>query len=99
VARDWDPENVFDVFGNEEVRRILAFADQRPMSAEELAERLAVSQPTVYRRIDEEGNHYKVYETTLEQICFEVESGGFDVNIELRRDVVGEPDGGTGRRE
>lgn len=103
MAREWDPKNVFDVFGHEEIRRILALADEEAMSAEELAERLSVSQPTVYRRInvcqeygllseetriDEEGNHYKVYETTLERISFEVDSGGFDVSIELRRDVL-----------
>ncbi|MUW14815.1 helix-turn-helix domain-containing protein [Halorubrum sp. CBA1125] len=102
MAKEWDPETVFDVFGREEIRRILALADEEPMSAEDLAARLSVSQPTVYRRIDvcqeydllaeetridEEGNHYKVYETTLERICFAVESGGFDVNIELRREI------------
>lgn len=103
VGNEWDPETVFDVLGSKEVRRILAFADARPMSARELAERLDASKPTVYRRvnvcleydllsedtrIDEEGNHYKVYETNLQRICFEIDDGGFDVTISLRRDLV-----------
>jgi DNA-binding transcriptional ArsR family regulator len=103
VGREWDPENVFDVLGSEEVRRILALADVQPMSAGELADHLDASQPTIYRRvnacqeydllaedtrIDEEGNHYKVFETTLERVCLEIDDGGFDVTISLRRDLV-----------
>ncbi|MUW14500.1 HTH domain-containing protein [Halorubrum sp. CBA1125] len=52
MAKEWDPETVFDVFGREEIRGILALADEEPMSAEDLAARLSVSQPTVYRYID-----------------------------------------------
>lgn len=94
---------MFDVLGSEEVRRILALADVRPMSAEEFAEHLEASQPTVYRRvnacqeydllaeetrIDEDGNHYKVFRTNLERVCLEIDDGGFDVTVSLRRDLV-----------
>jgi len=103
VGNEWDPEDVFEVLGNEHVRQILALADVRPLSADELAEHTDASLPTVYRRvdvlqeydmireetrIDDEGNHYKVYETALEQVCFEVANGGFTVNVELREDLV-----------
>lgn len=103
VGNEWDPETIFDVLGSREVRRILALADVEPRSARELAERLDASQPTVYRRVnvcqeydllaettrvDEEGNHYKVYETNLRRVCFEVEDGGYDVTISLRQDLV-----------
>jgi len=109
VTNDWDPETLFDVLGSEEVRRILALADREPTSAGELADRLDVSQPTVYRRldaceaydlvergttIDDEGNHYQVYETNLERLCYVVDDGGFDVHVELRQDVVDGDDGG-----
>lgn len=103
MAKEWDPETVFDVLGSKAVRRILALANVQPMSAHELADHLDASQPTVYRRInvcqeydllaedtriDEGGNHYKVYETNLRRICFEIEDGGFDVTMELRHDMV-----------
>lgn len=101
--RDWDPETVFDVLGSELARRILALGEIKPCSAEELADYCDASKPTVYRRlnvlqeydllvdrraIDDEGNHYKTYETALESICFAVEAGRFEVDIELERDLV-----------
>lgn len=103
VSADWEPETVFDILGDEEARRILAAADVEPVSAGELADGLDVSEATVYRRVDacteydllaertrvdDSGNHYTVYETTLQRACVEIESGGYDVNIELRRDLV-----------
>lgn len=101
--KEWNPENVFDVLGSERARHILALASVEPMSADDLAEGCDTSLPTVYRRvdalqeydllreevkIDADGNHYKTFETTLERICFEVEDGGFDIQIELQRDLV-----------
>lgn len=103
VTSEWNPQNVFDVLGSEEVRRILAFADDGPVSAQELADRLDASQPTIYRRInvceeydllteatrvDDEGNHRKVYQTNLQRACIEVADGGYDVTISLRHDLV-----------
>lgn len=101
--RDWNPETIFDVLGSELARRILALAAIRPFSAEEFAEHCDTSKPTVYRRlnvlheydllverraIDDEGNHYKTYETALESIRFAVEEGRFAVDVELTRDLV-----------
>lgn len=103
MSRDWDPETVFDVLGSEDVRRILAVANLEPVSVQQLADGLDVSEPTLYRRInvcqeydllvedtrvDEDGNHYKVYETTLERATFELDGGAFEVDLELRRDLV-----------
>lgn len=107
MASDWDPETVFDVLGSEEVRKILALTNVSPKSAQELANHLDISRPTVYRRVntcqeydllredtelDEEGNHRKVYHASLERITFELDDAGFDVNIELRRDPVEDED-------
>lgn len=101
--KEWEPESVLDVFGSEYARQILALASVEPMSAEELAEHCDVSLPTIYRRvnalleydllqeeteIDADGAHYKVFETNLKRICFEVEDGGFAIDIELEQDVV-----------
>jgi DNA-binding transcriptional ArsR family regulator len=103
VPSEWDPETVFDVLGNEHARQILALASVKPVSADELAAHTDASQPTVYRRVnvlkeydmlaeqrtlDEEGNHYKTYRTSLEEACFAVEDGGFTVEVEHRRDLV-----------
>ncbi|MBX0296103.1 winged helix-turn-helix domain-containing protein [Haloarcula nitratireducens] len=103
MSRDWEPETIFEVLGSEDVRRILAVANVDPVSVPALAEVLDASEPTVYRRVnvcqeydllredtrvDGDGNHYKVYETTLERVCFELDGGGFEVDLELRRETV-----------
>jgi DNA-binding transcriptional ArsR family regulator len=114
VSADWEPETVFDILGDEEARQILAAANVKPLSARDLAEGLDVSEATVYRRVtacteydlltegvqvDDDGNHYNVYETNLKRACFEIDGGGYDVNIELRQDLVDQFDdfwGGLG---
>ncbi len=103
VDRDWDPETIFDVLGSEAVRRVLAAANLEPVSVQQLADGLDASEPTIYRRVDvcqeydllteatrvdEDGNHYKVYETNLERVCLELDGAGFAVNLELRREFV-----------
>lgn len=103
--REWDPETVFEVLGSELVRRILALAEMHPCSADQIAEYCDASKPTVYRRlnvlqeydllverhaVDDDGTHYKTYETALESICFRVEEGRFEVDIELTRDLIDE---------
>nr|WP_264474849.1 helix-turn-helix domain-containing protein [Salinirubrum litoreum] len=103
VSKEWEPENVFDVFGSERARQILVLASVEPVSAEEIADRLDTSLPTVYRRvnamveydllaedtaIDADGHHYTTYETKLQELCVEIEEGGFTIDIEYRRDLV-----------
>lgn len=103
MTKEWEPETIFDVIGSEYARQILALGSHEPMSADELADRCGTSLPTVYRRvnalleydllqeesrIDAEGNHYKEFETNLRRICFEVDAGGFDIDIQLRHDMV-----------
>jgi len=103
VSKEWDPDTLFDVFGSESARNILALASVEPMSAHELADHLDISEPTVYRRlnvlqnydlvaedtrIDDDGNHYKTYETNLERVAFEIDEGEFVVDVRLKRDLV-----------
>ncbi len=98
--KEWTPSDVFDVFGDALARRILVLASDRPRSADDLAERLSVSRPTVYRRvnalvdydllrvrprIDGRGNHYQSYETTLRRVTFEIDDGGYNIDIAMRR--------------
>lgn len=102
MSDGWDPDNVMDVFGNEYARQILALASVEPVAAEDIAEVLDASLPTVYRRVnvlleydllkertqvDEDGHHYQTFETSLKRVSFEVEDGGIDIDLELRRDL------------
>lgn len=101
--KEWSPESVFDLFGDDLVRRILVLASDRAVSADDLDEHLEASRPTIYRRlnalldrdllvehqeIDERGNHYKSFETALERVSFAIEDGGYDIDLELRRGLV-----------
>lgn len=101
--KEWDPETVFDLLGCPTARRILALGAVQPCSAEEVSAHCEASKPTVYRRlnvltdhdllverpaVDDQGTHYKTYETALDEVRFAVESGGFAVDIALTRDVV-----------
>lgn len=103
MSKEWDPETIFDVLGSEHARKILALSSREPMDADALAEQCDTSLPTVYRRvnalqeydllqeethIDADGNHYKTFQTNLQRICFEVNDGGFDIDIALRRDLT-----------
>lgn len=103
MTSQWDPDGVFEVLASEDSRRILAAASVRALSAQELERICDVSLPTIYRRInvlldyellseeqfvDSEGKQYKQYTTDLEEVHIEIEDGGFNVSIEVRRDTV-----------
>nr|WP_303647829.1 helix-turn-helix domain-containing protein [Haloarchaeobius amylolyticus] len=96
---------MFDVFERETARRILALTSVEPLSAQALVDRCDASEATVYRRIDvleeydllesrpkvdEGGNHYEVYETNLDSVCFELRDGGFTIDVSYRRELVDE---------
>lgn len=102
MSKDWDPNSLFEVFGDELVRQILVVADEQPISAETIAEHSEVSLPTVYRRlntleeldllrerthVDSDGNQYREYETTLQRVSFEINDRSFDVDIRVRNDI------------
>lgn len=101
--KEWAPSDVFDVFGDSLARRILVLASERRVSADELAEQLDVSRPTIYRRVnaltdydllteqqqlDVDGNHYRTVETTLKQIAFEIDDGGYNVSLQMRQSLA-----------
>ena len=103
AEKEWDPGTVFDVFGDELARRLLVLASDRPVAADDLAEQLEVSEPTVYRRVNalleydllsehqevaDDGNHYKTFETALKRASFEIEAGGYNIDLELRQSLV-----------
>lgn len=102
MSKEWDPDTLFDVFGDELARHILVLASEGALSAEELAEHCDASLPTIYRRVDtleeidllqarmhvdSEGNQYRQFQTALKRVGFTLDSGGIDVEIGLRRDL------------
>lgn len=103
MTNQWDPDGIFEVLASQDSRRILAAASVRPLSAQELEQVCDASLPTIYRRInvlldyellseeqvvDSDGKQYKQYTTDLKGIHIEVEDGGFNVNVEVRKDAV-----------
>lgn len=101
--KEWAPSDVFDLFGDSLARRILVLASDRPLSADDLAHQLDVSRPTVYRRInalmdydlvrerqqiDAKGNHYQLFETTLQRITFEIDNGGYNIDLTMRQSLA-----------
>lgn len=78
--KEWEAENIFDLFGDTLARHILVLTSRIPMAADELADYLDVSHPTIYRRINTlqnydllekefqitaDGHNDKTFETTL----------------------------------
>lgn len=101
--KQWEPTNVFDVFGDRLARRVLVLTSERPLSVDALSEHLDASPPTIYRRVntlieydlvtsqqqvDENGHHYRTFETTLKRIAFEIEDGGYNIDVQMRRSLV-----------
>lgn len=103
--KQWEPTNIFGVFGDQLARQILVLTSERPMSADDLSDHLDASPPTIYRRIntlieydlmksqqqvDQNGHHYQTFKTTLKQIAFEIEDGGYNIDVQMRRSLVGQ---------
>lgn len=103
VSKEWSPETVFDVLASDEARKILAVASVESVSAKELADVLAASEPTIYRRldvlqeydfvraeqqIDDRGHHYKTYSTSLHRIEMTIEEGTFNIDIKIEQDLI-----------
>lgn len=101
--KEWDPADLFDVFGDHLARQILVLASEQPVSAQDLATELNVSEPTIYRRVnaladydllaeqqqlDSEGNHYRTVETTLQKLELEIEDGGYNINLQVRQSLT-----------
>ena len=101
--KEWRPDNILDVFGDSVTRAILVIASERSVRVPDVADRLDVSDPTVYRRIDplveanllkehrridRDGNQHKEYETILEEVTFAIEDGSYTVDIQVDQDLT-----------
>lgn len=101
--KEWCPSNLLDVFGDPIARATLVIANQEPVAVKEVADRLGVSDPTIYRRIDplveanllkvhhridQDGNQHKAYETLLDEATFKIEGRGYEVDIQVKQDIA-----------
>lgn len=96
MDEDRSIEEILDTIGDQQARRLLAEVSRESQSAKELAEKLDVSQATVYRRIDmlkehdlvteqtlvaDDGNHYQVYECNFNSTVISLDDDQYDVRI------------------
>ena len=94
-----DPAAIAGLVEDDCARTILVAAREEAMSVTELARRCEVSEPTVYRRleellehdlveesvrIDEGGHHRNVYRATLDRVAFDVDADGVSVELSHR---------------
>ncbi|MFH5843396.1 helix-turn-helix domain-containing protein [Haladaptatus sp. CMAA 1909] len=101
MSKDIDPATLFALLDDEYARHILAHLNDKPMSAKTLSERCDASPPTIYRRIDrlkccgllaeetrldENGNHYAVYESRFHSLGVRIVDGEFTVDLSRRED-------------
>jgi DNA-binding transcriptional ArsR family regulator len=95
-------EEILDTLGDRHARRVLAAVEGGSRSADEIASRLDLSLPTVYRRLEtltehdlvddrtlvaDDGNHYKVYDCAFESTVVSLEDGAYEVRVFRRDDV------------
>ncbi|WP_247001426.1 ArsR/SmtB family transcription factor [Halosolutus gelatinilyticus] len=89
-------EEILNTIGDKHARTVLASISREPGSAKELAERLDLSQPTIYRRLEllaendlikdrtlvaDDGNHYKEYRCNFNSTVISLEDDEYDVRI------------------
>lgn len=98
-----NPEALADLLGDDCVRTILVEAKREPCSAEELSDRAGVSEPTVYRRLEQlreydlvtedvepvtDGKNFSVYRTKLDGIELELTEDGFEITVSRREQMA-----------
>lgn len=103
AEKEWSPGSILDVFGDRIARATLVLASGQPVTVQDLADQLDVSDPTIYRRIDplvdanllrerqridDDGNQPTEYETMLEAVTFAVETSGYTIDIQVRQDLA-----------
>lgn len=97
-------EEVAALLEDETVRTILEETSTEPMSAQTLSERCDVSEPTIYRRIEdlracdlvveqtrpdpEGGHHRQVYAPNLDRVTVDLTDGDLSIAIQRRETMA-----------
>lgn len=99
MSDDRDVAAIATLLADECTRTILTATTTEPMSADALSERCDVSTQTIYRRLNElgehdliaerlrvdaDGHHYKVYSATLDRVAISLTDEGFDCRLTRR---------------
>lgn len=97
-----DEGALFGALEDETTRKILAYTAEEARSAKDLDEQINVTQTTIYRRLeqlsedglvedslelDESGNHYKTYQSTISHVEVDIESDGITASVEWREEI------------
>ncbi|WP_129114511.1 transcriptional regulator [Halegenticoccus tardaugens] len=97
MAREWDPDGVFDMLADPYVRQILVETCVKRRSVKDLSRICDGSQSSIYRRVgvmtargllreetkmDSEGHHYGVYEPDFERIEIELRANRIVVTLQ-----------------
>lgn len=103
MSEDSDVGAFAAVIDDECSRSILAHAHDQYMSVSELADRCDVSEPTIYRRLeqlreldlvvertrpDEQGHHFREFQTNLDSITIEVTDRGVEAHVSRREPMA-----------
>ncbi|WP_255197343.1 ArsR/SmtB family transcription factor [Halorarius litoreus] len=98
-----NPDEVFDLLGDEYVRDILVATSREALSAKELSDRCGMSVSTVYRRaetltshgllverthIDRDGHHHSEFEAAIDHLDVDLDADGFNIALRQKEDVV-----------
>jgi len=90
------PGRLLELLGDETSRRVLRAVAERPRGGREVAEALAVSRATAYRRLndlqeaglvttdftlDPDGHHHKKYTATLEELTVRLDGDDIDATV------------------
>lgn len=102
MSEDDEIERLAAVLEDPTARTILTEASREPVSATTLSERCDVSEPTIYRRLDDlrecdllvertkldpdGGHHRTMYSTNLERITVELRDGELALQVQRRED-------------
>lgn len=97
-----DIEHLAAVLEDSTARKILTETSEEPMSATTLSECCDVSEPTIYRRLEElrecdllieqtkldpdRGHHRTMYTTNFERLTVELREGRLDFQVDRRED-------------
>jgi len=104
VSEDCDVEAVAALLEDETVRTILTETSEEPMSASALSERCGVSEPTIYRRLEDlrecdlveertrpdpsGGHHHQVYAPRLRRVTVELDDGRLVMDVQREQNMA-----------
>ncbi|AQL42884.1 hypothetical protein BV210_09230 [Halorientalis sp. IM1011] len=95
-------DRIIDMLSDDIGKRILTVTDQQAMSAKRLEDHCDASLATVYRRIEDllehgllrerveiqdDGNHFKRYESNLDRLAVTLEDGTLEIDVDRRDDA------------